>query len=174
MKKHGLCFVFVQLTWLIGSNSNWLVRDEVIHMLLFFRSYDQSQSVSMISNILKQMNKKFNKNKTNSMLFPLFFSWIISILETFQELSNVILTFFIKIYPFRGKLTYKNVLFQDAKVENFNCEKLCEMLEKGAGGKLYGTILPFYATLWPDTAFTSNFLIKIGILQFLSLFIHKN
>ena len=117
--------------------------------------------------ILQKLKQKQNK----PMLFPLFFSWIISILETFQELSNVRLAFFIKIYPLRGKLTYKNVLFQDAKVENFNCEKLCEMLEKGAGGKLYGTILPFYVTLWPDTAFTSNFLIKIGILQFLSLFI---
>ena len=74
------------------------------------------------------------------MLFPLFFSWIISILETFQELSNVRLAFFIKIYPLRGKLTYKNVLFQDPKVETI-CKHFDR--EKGEGDEVNETIPPF-------------------------------
>ena len=80
------------------------------------------------------------KMKTKAMCFTLFFSWIISILDTFQELSNVRLAFFIKIYPLRGKLTYKNILFQDSKVEivgeHFD-------REKGKGDEVDETILPF-------------------------------
>ena len=43
---------------------------------------------------------------------------------------------------------YKNILFQDSKVEivgeHFDCEK-------GKGDEVDETFLPSYATLWPDT-----------------------
>ena len=97
------------------------------------------------------------KNKTNSMLFPLFFSWIISILETFQELSNVRLTFFDKIYPFRGKLTLKNILFQDLKLRMFvrHFEH-----EKGEGVKVNDTIPTFCATLFPEKVLRPKLSVK--------------
>ena len=93
--------------------------------------------------ILAQKKKcKQKQNKTHAFFFVFFVNY--TILETFQELSNVRLAFFIKIYPLRGKLTYKNILFQDSKVEivgeHFD-------REKGKGDEVDETILPFYATL---------------------------
>ena len=60
-----------------------------------------------------------------------------------------------------GKLTYENTLFQDSKVEIFN-EHFDR--EKGKGDEVNETIPPFYATLWPETAFKANFDLKSGIL----------
>ena len=83
-------------------------------------------------------------------------------------MSNVILAFFFKIYRIRCKLTYSNTLFQDSKVEIFN-EHFDR--EKGEGDEVNETIPPFYATLWPETAFKANVDLKSGILYFLSLYI---
>ena len=48
---------------------------------------------------------------------------------------------------------YKNILFQDPKVEidgeHFDCEK-------GKGDEVDETIQPFCATLWPETVFNSR------------------
>ena len=52
-------------------------------------------------------------------------------------------------------MTYKNILFQDPKVEIVG-EHFVR--EKGKGDEVDETILPFYATLWPETAFTEQIL----------------
>ena len=75
-------------------------------------------------------------------------------------MSIVRFAFFDTIYPIMGKLTYENTLFQDSKVEIFN-EHFD--LEKGKRDEVNETIPPFYATLWPETAFKANFDLKSGI-----------
>ena len=94
------------------------------------------------------------KNKPKHMAFVYMFTFGPSLADSSLPISQIR-----KLKVTLHSTNYKNILFQDPKVEidgeHFDCEK-------GKGDEVDETIQPFCATLWPETVFNSRRKSKIS------------